>query len=319
MSARAETMLDWVFRSTLAMDPRYRDRLVVSLATSKGEKPAAGMFEPSDPNATKPPYTLQNGVATLAVYGVITKREMFSWWSSGVSCDEIRASITAALNDTRVKSIVLDVDSPGGSVDGVADLSEFIFDARGRKPITAYANGQMASAAYFIASAADKIITSQDASVGSIGVYSILCDYSEYLKTLGINEEMIKAGKFKGLGHPDFPITPDTRKLAQEEVDAHYQNFVAAVARNRGMTIEDATKVADGRHHVGAAAVKLGLADEVGTIEDANGTAHTPTAGDEDSPKKIQPRSDDICIAIPQTNSQPGGCGEIGDELCIRF
>lgn len=225
--------------------------------------------------AAERPYELyENGTAVIPITGVIAKRSsqvMGISGPQGVSVEQIRRGMDQALADASVARIVLAIDSPGGSVDGIADLADQIHASRAKKEIVAFADGQMCSAAYFIGSAASRIVAAQDSAIGSIGVYCILEDWSKYLEEYGLKEEMIKAGKFKGYGHSDFPITDDTRKLVQEEVDAYYTQFVNAVAKQRGFSTERALALGDGRIHIGAAAKEVGLVDEIGTFESVIG------------------------------------------------
>ena len=310
-------LLDFALKSGWMMERGYLQKTFAVLTRhASGKKLTAEEIKAAiGDKGTQPQlYTVSpEGVATIAVYGVICKRA--SWIQnisgpSGNACDSLRTMIGEAMKDEKVKSIVLDVDSPGGTVDGVADLTDYIYSLRGQKPITAFANGQMCSAAYFIASACDKIVASQDAEVGSIGVYCILADYSEALKEMGIKEEMIKSGKFKGASHPDFPISDEARKLTQSAVDAHYANFVQAVARNRGMKFEDALKVADGRYHVGAKAKEMGLVDAIGTFQSVGGTtssASTAKASTSSTPSAAVPGASPVATPVSaSTHSRRG-------------
>jgi signal peptide peptidase SppA len=227
----------------------------------------------------KPPeegkvYTTMRGgsVAVIPVTGYIAKRASQVQGISaprGTSTEQIQRAVEVALRDPEIQRLVLAVDSPGGSVDGVADLADFIRASRAQKPITAYADGLMASAAYWIGSAADRIVASQDAEIGSIGVYALLESWTEANAKMGLSVEMIRAGQFKGEGHPDLPITDATRQVTQDVVDAYYAMFVNAVAANRGIKREEALALADGRTWVGATAVKQGLADSIGMLNDA--------------------------------------------------
>jgi signal peptide peptidase SppA len=182
---------------------------------------------------------LENGTAVISIRGVIAKRASQVRGissSSGTSCENIIENMNAALADTKVKKIIFDIDSPGGSVDGVAACADKIFAARGQKPMIACASGMICSAAYWIGSACDKIVIASDTFAGSIGVYSILEDWSKYLADEGVKAELIRAGKYKAEDHPYFPITDAARKHAQETVDTFYGFFIKAVAKNRGIT-----------------------------------------------------------------------------------
>lgn len=215
-------------------------------------------------------YDVRDGVAYIPVYGVISKRSKMVRNISqplGTSVQEIQADLKTALNDSAVNKIVLDVDSPGGSVDGIAELSDTIFAARDKKPIVAYANGMMASAAYWIGSSAEKIYASKSAEVGSIGVYSVVNDWSVWNHNQGIKTEVIRAGKHKAAGHPDKPFTQEDRELVQEEVNSYYDLFTDAVKRNRNLSDEDTAKIATGKVFIGKKALDVGLVDEIADFD----------------------------------------------------
>jgi len=207
-----------------------------------------------------------DGVARIPIYGVIAKRaSMVNNISQpeGTSVEEIRNNLNAALSDNTVKSIMLDIDSPGGSVDGIAEMSDMIFEARKVKPILAYADGQMCSAAYWLGSSADKIYASKSSEVGSIGVYAVISDYSRAYKNLGVDTAVIKAGKYKAAGHPLKPFTDEDRGSIQDEVNSYYDLFVEAIARNRNVSAEDALSMANGKVYIGKKALAVGLVDGI--------------------------------------------------------
>jgi signal peptide peptidase SppA len=161
--------------------------------------------------------TPQGGaVSVIPIYGTISQRmNMMSDMSGGASTEQIGAAFDAAMNNPQVSAIVLDIDSPGGSVSGVPELAAKIKAARGQKPIIAVANTLMASAAYWIGSAADEIVASPSADVGSIGVYQAHVDASEALADEGLKYTLISAGKFKVEGNPYEPLSDDARANLQ--------------------------------------------------------------------------------------------------------
>lgn len=215
-------------------------------------------------------YEVSGGVAFIPVYGVISKRASLIHdisQGTGTSTEAIKKNLKAALADKSVTAIALDIDSPGGSVDGVPELSDFIFESRKKKKIYAFADGQMDSAAYWIGSAAEKLFATKSSEVGSIGVYSVVNDYSVFQHNRGVKTEVIKAGKHKAAGHPAKPLTEDDRAVIQEEVNTYYEMFVSAVSRNRGISSEEATKLATGKVFIGEKALEIGLIDEMGSIE----------------------------------------------------
>jgi capsid assembly protease len=211
-------------------------------------------------------------IAVLPLYGVIAqKASMVNQTSgpSGTSTEEFGAAFDAAMNDPSVSAIVLDVDSPGGSINGVPELAAKIANARGSKRIVACATGMAASAAYWIASAADELAASPSADVGSIGVYTVHHDLSAALAQGGVKPTIIRAGKYKAEGHPAEPLSDDARADLQSRVDEAYNWFVGDVAKHRNTT-PDAVRDGYGQGRVLSAsrAKNAGMIDRVATLDE---------------------------------------------------
>jgi signal peptide peptidase SppA len=217
------------------------------------------------------PYQIENGVALLPVEGVIAKRmTLLSKISGGASSSFVGQQFQAALADPDVKAIILCIDSPGGAVDGTQELGNLIASARGTKPVLAFTDGQMCSAAYWIGSAADRIFISGDTTLlGSIGVLMPHVDVSGADAMAGQKHTVITAGKYKAAAHAHAPLSEDGLGVLQSLVDVIYTAFVNDVARNRGVepgaVVQD---MAEGRVFVGRQAVEAGLVDGVATLED---------------------------------------------------
>lgn len=215
-------------------------------------------------------YAIENGTAVIPVHGVIAKRaNLFMEISGGTSTQLLAKDFQAALDDPDVHSIVLAIDSPGGTVDGTQEIADVVRDARGKKPIVAHADGLVASAAYWIASGADGIYISGDTtSVGSIGVVGRHVDYSEAEKNKGIKVTEISAGKYKRIASEHGPLSQEGRDYLQSQVDHLYTVFFDSAAKNRGWAItpESALAHADGKIFLGKQAVNAGLVDGVSTL-----------------------------------------------------
>lgn len=213
----------------------------------------------------------KGGVAVLPVEGVIAKRmNLFSQISGGVSTTSVAQQFQAALADPAVDSIILAIDSPGGSVDGTQELANAIFAARGTKPVIALADGCMCSAAYWIGAAADKIYAScGTAQIGSIGVYMTHVDQSGAHAASGMKKTTIQAGKYKTVGSPNGPLSDEDAAILQSDVDYVYGLFVDFVAQARGVDVETVlSDMAEGRVLRGQQAVDAGLADGVQTLDE---------------------------------------------------
>lgn len=215
-------------------------------------------------------YDVRDGVAVISLHGVIAKRmNMFTQISGGVSTELAARDIRAAIDDPAVHSIVLSIDSPGGTVDGVQALAHQVLAARARKPIVALADGTMASAAYYIGSAASRVYVSDGMTqVGSIGVVATHVDVSQADAKAGINRTEIYAGKYKRIASNYKPLSDEGRASMQDMVDYFYSVFVADVAAQRGVSVEQVlADMADGRIFIGQQAVDAGLADGVATLD----------------------------------------------------
>lgn len=213
-------------------------------------------------------YEVTDGVAVIPVDGVIAKRmNLFTQISGGVSTDLLARDFRAALDDPEVEAIVLNIDSPGGTVDGTADIASLVFESRGIKPIVAFTDGMMASAAYWIGSAADKVYIGNDVtSVGSIGVVATHQDVSKAQEMAGVKTTEVYAGRYKRVASQYEPLTDEGRATIQERVDYIYSVFVNAVAAHRGVSEREALGMADGRIFTGTQAVEAGLVDGVSTL-----------------------------------------------------
>ena len=180
------------------------------------------------------------GIAVLPLYGVVTQRGNMVDDVSGpgsVSTQKFAAALRQALADESVSQILIDIDSPGGSVYGVAELADEIIAARSLKPIVAIANSLAASAAYWIGCSASKFYVTPGGEVGSIGVWQAHFDYSQAFAADGVAPTLISAGKFKVEGNPYAPLDAEAHAFMQSRVDDYYLEFCKGIARGRGVPI----------------------------------------------------------------------------------
>ena len=212
-------------------------------------------------------YETIDGVAVLPIEGVIAKRaNLFSQISGGVSTELVGRDLQDALADPGVHSIILSIDSPGGTVDGTQSLASLV--AASTKPIVALASGTMASAAYWIGSAANSVyITDSTTVVGSIGVVATHTDISAAQEKDGIKTTEIFAGQYKRIASSYAPLSKEGRQTLQDQVDYTYSLFVGAVAQHRNVSEAVVLKnMADGRIFQGQQAIDAGLVDGVSTL-----------------------------------------------------
>ncbi|WP_353282463.1 S49 family peptidase [Wolbachia endosymbiont (group A) of Myopa testacea] len=206
------------------------------------------------------------GIAIIRIYGVLTKKtEAFDHILDMTSYENIHEEIESALGDKSIETILLDIDSPGGEVNGVFDLADFIYESRTKKRIIAIANDDAYSAAYAIASRAEKVFVSRTSGVGSIGVIASHIDQSRFDEKQGIKYTTIFAGSRKNDLNPHEPMTSESLGSLQKEVDRLYEMFVQLIARNRGLSIEKIRSTEAGLYF-GEKAIEIGLADGVTTF-----------------------------------------------------
>lgn len=184
-----------------------------------------------------PALKVENGIATIPIDGVIGRKlGLIEKACGAVGVEEISGWIKEAEENHEVKGIIFDIDSPGGTVGGVPELAEEIKNIK--KPKIAFTSGQMASAAYWLATGADAIFATQSADIGSIGVYLPFYDQVKAYENEGIKVELIKAGKYKGTGFPGTSLNEDQREDLQKGVNQIYELFKAAVTQKRNVSDE---------------------------------------------------------------------------------
>ncbi len=220
-------------------------------------------------------------VAVIPMYGVISQRQsVMSETSGGTSIEELRGALRQALADPNVSAVVLDIDSPGGSTDGMPEFAAELRQARnGAKPIVAQVDTLCASAAYWLASQCNEIAVTPSGEVGSIGVFAIHEDVSKAADMAGVKTTLISAGPFKTEGNQFEPLTDVARSAMQDQVDAFYSMFLADVAKGRGVSVDDvAANYGQGRTLLAKKAKAAGMADSVSTLEETVSRLQTAKA-----------------------------------------
>ena len=274
MPRRYDRIIEAVARTPWAIEPRKGADIYAffRLKAAGIQLTAEEIAATADAAAqTAPRATRAGSVAVLRLSGVIMHRaEQVDDISGpgGTSTERFGQRFDEAVNDPNVASILIDIDSPGGSVYGTAELAAKIRSARGSKPIVAVANAMAASAAYWIATAADEIVVTPSGDVGSIGVWTAHEDMSRHLDAMGVKTTLVYAGKYKVEGNPFEPLTDEARAELQRSVDEAYQMFVRDVAKGRGRSVDEVRDGFGQGRMVGAReAVSLGMADRVDTLE----------------------------------------------------
>lgn len=215
-------------------------------------------------------YVLDSGVGVFPISGTLVRRGSYLGDCGLTSYDAIGEGADAMLADGRVKGILLEIDSPGGEASGCFDLVRQIraMAVKSKKPVWAIANDMACSGGYAIACAADQIWITELGEAGSIGVVATHVDVSAADKKNGYKWNFIKRGDRKIDGNPHEPLSSEARASLQDDIDTIYDKFVSVVADARGITAE-AVKETEAAIFMGLKAVEVGLADSVGTLDEA--------------------------------------------------
>lgn len=249
----------------------------VALASNLAERFGVEPLEP--PQAAVPvvggrtpanrSYEMRGDVAVVPVHGELVNRGSWLTSASGLtSYESLAATLAEAVDDPAVCGILLDLDTPGGEASGAMETAALVRAAAENKPVVAFVNGLAASAGYAQAAGTSHIVTTPSSQLGSIGVIMMHLDRTAAAAKAGVKPTVIHAGAYKADRSSLRPLDEDAHARLQASVDATYDLFVASVAQHRGLS-EKAVRGTEAGLFMGAAAVRAGLADEVGTIADA--------------------------------------------------
>lgn len=190
------------------------------------------------------------------------------------SARRVAELLDRARRDPAVKAVIVELNTPGGSVVGSARIHEEILQLRRTgKPVVALMTEVAASGGYYVAAAADRIVADPSTLTGSIGVIVVLPNLEEFNRRVGLRTVVFKSGRFKDMGNPARALTAEEAALFQKLVDEAYGRFVDVVAQGRRMDRTRVLRLADGRVYTGAQAYRLGLVDALGSFDDAVSTA----------------------------------------------
>lgn len=289
---------------TAAMsDPRAGDLLHAHAAAEDGFWPAPGHWM-----SAYRPYVVTDGILQIPVKGVLLADLTVAWGGYATGYVYIRRAFERGLADAGVKGIAFVLNSPGGEVRDNFPLVDRICAGRGTKPIRAFASDHAYSAAYSIASACDRIVVSRTGGVGSIGVVTSHVDASAALEKAGLKITFIAAGKHKTDGNSSEPLSDATKARWQERIDELMSVFVGTVARNRAMS-EDAVRATEALTFTASQAVENGLADEIGSLDDAVSAfaAELSTDAQDEQMSDITQAAHDAALATARTEATTSG------------
>ena len=249
-----------------ACAPNYVELFLEDLAALD----LSDLVVPTADDRAPPAFAVENGIAQIPITGMIMREVPAQLKAAGIpatSTKETGEKIAAALADETISAIMMNIDSPGGTLAGTAELADLIFSAREIKPIHAHTEDIAASAAYWLGSQAQNFTASQSAQVGSIGVYRVMIDTSEAAAAAGARVHVIRSGEHKGTGAAGAPITPEQLTIEQSLIDRAAAIFTEAVTRGREAV--DVSSAATGRTWLASEAADLGLIDGVMTAGEA--------------------------------------------------
>ncbi len=224
-------------------------------ARHNGDHPGAGEFPVVD------------GVAIIQLQGTLMKQ--VSSFGGGTSTVEARRNIRTAMRSSDINSILLLVESPGGSAHGTLELADDVAAAAAIKPTNAFIEDLGASAAVWIFSNATFISANKMALVGSVGTFAVLFDESKAAEMAGVEVVIIKAGEMKGAGTPGTEITTEQRAMFQKEINDLNSQFLAGLVKTGRFNKQSVKAINDGRIHIASEAKKLGFIDKVETFDKA--------------------------------------------------
>lgn len=206
-------------------------------------------------------------VAVIAIHGPISASDATKLSGKAATADNIIELVKKAEDSSAVKAILLDINSPGGTAVGSAEIAEAIKNAK--KPTVAVIREYGASGAYWIATAADHVIANRASITGSIGVIASSLEFGEFIEEYNISYRRMVAGRLKDIGTPYRSMTDEENMLFQQSLDELHAIFKEEVAANRNLPMEKVDELATGMFYTGEQALALGLVDQLGTKEEA--------------------------------------------------
>ena len=306
-------LLDQIANRPMLMAPLALHSMIAAAESGVTADARLAYREDGDwsPEGSKPEHlvTIADGVGYVRIHGPLFPRyDIYTWWFGGTAYDVITAAVGMLAADAGVAQIVLDIDSNGGRVQGCFECSRAIASARASKPVTAYVNDAGFSAGYALACAASRIVITDTAGVGSIGVIGTHVDFSRMLESAGVKYTLITSGEKKADLSPTAPLSDRARAELQDEINRLGELFFALVAEHRGLEA-DAIRALQAGTYYGPAAVSAGLADEVGALTLAS------VGEDEDEPAPADnPEGEPAAATLAAISDQVGeaACRAIG-------
>jgi protease-4 len=206
----------------------------------------------------------KNSIAVFYAVGEIDGSD-----KDGIVSEKVATQLIELADDETVKAVVLRVNSPGGSAYGSEQIWNSVEVLRAKKPVVVSMGDYAASGGYYISCAADVILAEPNTLTGSIGIFGLLPDAQGLFNKIGVNFDGVKTNKLSDIGNISRPMSDLEKQLVQKNVERGYELFVKRCADGRKMTAEEIKKIAEGRVYSGTDALKIGLVDSLGTLQDA--------------------------------------------------
>jgi signal peptide peptidase SppA len=267
-----------LFRTPLLIEGNKLNAILSAVGPRFGieaETPEPEAYGPGDATQRKPYYVTEDKIGVIEIIGPLVTRNSGIFPSGGpTTYKQIQSEFTSAITDPEIKGVILQIDSPGGESVGCFELSDLIYSARGTKPVYAAVDGHAFSAAFALASAADRLYVTKSGGVGSVGVWLMHVDQSALNAKVGVKPTFIFCGDRKIDGNPHEPLSNEAHERFQGLVEGVYEMFLKTVARNRNMKVaavrQTQAAIFDAEPKPGEiSAVEIGFADAVGTFSDA--------------------------------------------------
>ena len=211
---------------------------------------------------------VSEGIAIIPIYGTITlsdSQDLFG--TSSLGSDSIIENLKKAENNDGIKAVILEINSPGGTVVASKEVADYVKELKTKKPVVAWIREVGASGAYWIASSSNLIVADEASITGSVGVISSYLQFSDLLDEYGVKYERLVAGKYKDAGSPFKDLETDERILMQSKLDIIHEIFLKDVIANRNLNNNQVNDVRTGFFFLGIEAKELGLVDELGGKE----------------------------------------------------
>jgi len=254
-------------------------------------------------------------VAVITLEGPITGTSDTLFFSSqGVDSQKVVKVLKAASEAKNVKAIILEINSPGGTVVASKEIADAVKELD--KPVVAVIREIGTSGAYWVASATDYIYADELSLTGSIGVNGGYLEFSGFMDKYGVGYQELKGGKFKDAGNPYEALSEEEKKILQSKIDVIHESFIKSVAENRGMEFNEVKKFSEGLYYLGVEAKEIGLIDDFGGMKEAKKKAEELAHVDklEEVQYKTKGNAFSVLDLISAKSSYGVGRG-IGDSL----